>query len=400
MKYMMRSTFTCILLLTAICLHAQEEIHFTSSWVEAKEKARESNKLIFVDCYTSWCSPCKWMDKNVFNITPVADFYNRNFINAKFDMEKGEGIELRKTYGVQSFPTFLFINDKGAVVHRTGNKMSAEEFLEEGSKASSPYKNFAYLNKKYEDGERDVPLLIDYYLILFKSQRTKADQVAKEVVNLISLEQLNSEVGWKAIKAIAKNDQDKLGAHYIANETLYKRWATEAERDEVKDRIITGTMYGYISANDKTNFFKKLSYFKNSQSLDRRKQGTMLEALFYLNERRADEYIKVTNQALKNELKDDADKLSFLARWGSRSKNYTDVSEPPFLQQSYLMAKRAIALKPDDYSVQSTFANICLDMKKKEEALVSARKTRLLADAETSKIQKIAQELLDKVEAL
>ncbi|MNL46074.1 hypothetical protein D3C87_1687580 [compost metagenome] len=70
------------------------------------------------------------------------------------------------------------------------------------------------------------------------------------------------------------------------------------------------------------------------------------------------------------------------------------------MQQAYLMAKRAVELDPEEYSIQSTFAWICLGMKRKAEALAAAKKSRSLADAETSKIQKLAQELLDKVEAL
>ena len=28
-------------------------------WNRALEQARQENKLIFMDCYTSWCGPCK-----------------------------------------------------------------------------------------------------------------------------------------------------------------------------------------------------------------------------------------------------------------------------------------------------------------------------------------------------
>ena len=28
-------------------------------WKKAVEKARKENKLIFLDCHTSWCGPCK-----------------------------------------------------------------------------------------------------------------------------------------------------------------------------------------------------------------------------------------------------------------------------------------------------------------------------------------------------
>ncbi len=34
--------------------------------------------------------------KNIFPLKTVGDYYNSHFINAKIDMEKGEGIELAK----------------------------------------------------------------------------------------------------------------------------------------------------------------------------------------------------------------------------------------------------------------------------------------------------------------
>jgi len=126
----------------------------------------------------------------------------------------------------------------------------------------------------------------------------------------------------------------------------------------------------------------------------------MLEADYYLGAGKTEEYIKLTSAALKNELKDEADKLSFLARRASGGRAGADQVPAAILQQAYLMAKRAVELEPEEYSNQSTFASVCLAMKKKPEALAAAKKTRSLADAETSKIQKLAQELLDKVEAL
>lgn len=398
----MKSIFTSLFLFIAIGVNAQEEIKFnqTGNWEQTKARAGAENKLIFVDCYTDWCGPCKWMDKNVFTAAPVASFYNTNFINAKIDMEKGEGIELRKKYAIQSFPTFLFVNSKGEVVHRTGSRMPIEEFLEEGKKAADPSKNLSFLNKKYEEGARDLPFLLDYYLVLNKSDRSSAEKIGKDIVNGISATELNTELGWKVIKTLARTESDKLGAHFMANENAYGKWGSQEERDQLKDRLITSTMYGYIYGKDEQAFIKKLVYFKKSDKIDRRKQGIMLEAEFYLQEDRADDYVKLTNAALKNELKNDADKLSFLARRSSGGKSRDVTALPAIQQQAYLMAKRAAELEPEEYSVQSTFALVCLGLKKKPEALAAAKKSRSLADAETSKIQKLAQELLDKVEAL
>ena len=46
------------------------------------------------------------MNTTVFTDPEVGHFFNEHFINVKFDMEKGEGRELLKRYGMQVFPTF------------------------------------------------------------------------------------------------------------------------------------------------------------------------------------------------------------------------------------------------------------------------------------------------------
>ena len=36
------------------------------TWNEIKETAKKEKKMIFVDFYTVWCAPCKFMAKEVF----------------------------------------------------------------------------------------------------------------------------------------------------------------------------------------------------------------------------------------------------------------------------------------------------------------------------------------------
>lgn len=97
--------------------NADKGIQFTEGkWSELLKQAKKENKLIFLDAYTTWCGPCKMLQKNVFTRDDVAATFNGNFINVKIDMEAGEGPSLAKRYPIEGYPTLFFINGKGKVV--------------------------------------------------------------------------------------------------------------------------------------------------------------------------------------------------------------------------------------------------------------------------------------------
>jgi thiol-disulfide isomerase/thioredoxin len=396
----MKRILSILCLLVALKGMAQEEIAFNNAaWQVSLDQAAKENKLIFLDCYTSWCAPCKWMEKNVFNVPEVYQYYNQQFINTKLDMEKGEGVDLRKKYNVQSFPTYLFINSKGEVVHRTGSRMSVAEFLEEGRMATDPDRSMSSLAARYNAGERSVPFLLNYYLAVARSDRRTAEKIGEEISAKVADTDLNSPLGWKIIKNVARSGDDRLGKYFLANQAQFASYAGQQERDALTDRLISAVLYPKIYRGDEQGFFEGLQHFKQSSSADRQKQAVMLEAEWYQQQGNAKAYVKLTDKAMKGVLKADAEKLSFLAR-RINGKREADPKAATFLPQAYKMAKRAVALEPEEYSIQSTFGWVCLTMKKKQEGLIAARKARKLADAETSKIQKLAQELVDELEKL
>lgn len=85
----------------------------TLHWDEALAKAKAENKLVFMDCYTSWCGPCKWMATEIFPQKEAGDYFNPKFISVKYDMEKGEGLKLKDKYKPSGYPTFFIIRPDG-----------------------------------------------------------------------------------------------------------------------------------------------------------------------------------------------------------------------------------------------------------------------------------------------
>ena len=144
-KKLKEGTFLFLLtasLLTSSFVNAQTKtITFESgTWEEIKAKATKENKPIFLDAYATWCGICKKMDKNVFTNDSVADYFNANYINAKIDMESGEGIALANQYNVTIYPTLLFIDGQGKVVHRAVGGFQPREFIELAKDAQNPNK--------------------------------------------------------------------------------------------------------------------------------------------------------------------------------------------------------------------------------------------------------------------
>lgn len=107
----------------------------TGTWQEVQDKAAAEGKPIFVDAFAVWCGPCKWMDANVFTDAQVAQFFNENFVNYRFDMEKGEGKVFAREHNVMNYPTFLFFDSEGKLKHRAIGSKQSQQFIELGKEA-------------------------------------------------------------------------------------------------------------------------------------------------------------------------------------------------------------------------------------------------------------------------
>jgi len=54
---------------------------------EALAAQEKEPKKIIMDVYTTWCGPCKLLDKNTFGDVEVAQFINENYYPVKFNAE-------------------------------------------------------------------------------------------------------------------------------------------------------------------------------------------------------------------------------------------------------------------------------------------------------------------------
>ena len=104
---------------------------------EALQIAKKENKLVFMDIYATWCGPCKKLKAKTFANQEVGKYFNEIFVNVAFNGEDGEGIELARKYGINSYPTLLFINSDGSIMTGSSGYHTDKELIEFGKSVNS-----------------------------------------------------------------------------------------------------------------------------------------------------------------------------------------------------------------------------------------------------------------------
>lgn len=202
---------------------AQDGIRFEhGTWQELRDLAQKNNKLIFVDCYTSWCGPCKKLAREVFPQKEVGEYFNANFINVKIDMEKGEGKDLKEQFGVEAFPTMLFINTDGSVAHRVVGYRRADKLIEEG-KIAIEGTGYGAMKKEYDAGNREFKFVNEYMKALKSAgEKVELERVALDILKDIKKQNWLKPNNYALIKTCVSSPDSEPILYINKNKQLFK----------------------------------------------------------------------------------------------------------------------------------------------------------------------------------
>lgn len=244
-KYIL--TLLCSALLATVYAQNRSIEFRDGTWQEITEQARKEKKMIFVDCYTSWCGPCKMLAKNIFTQDSVADFYNGNFVCFQIDMEKGEGPELAKKYSVAAFPTLLYIDAQGELKHCVVGYQQAGELIQNGRNALIGQNTLPDFQKRYEAGERDPEFVKEYIEVLYKAYRPQLQrEVATEYINTLSERDFYTRETWNII---IKNLSDPLSPvlkKVAANKFRFSQVVAKDTIDIFLDYTLKSAVNGFL----------------------------------------------------------------------------------------------------------------------------------------------------------
>jgi len=199
---------------------AQEKpaINFSKAqnWSELLRESKEADKPILIDAFTTWCGPCKKMDKEVFSNPEVAEYINTHFIVLKVQMDStkkdGEIVRVwRKeadayfTPYVTAYPCYLFFQPDGKYNGRELGFHQPYDFIDILKNAVDPRGSYLTQLDIFRKGELSKKDLLNLAYRANEYKDTAANTIAKSYKSLyIDKQPLDSILNPNGENFIAK----------------------------------------------------------------------------------------------------------------------------------------------------------------------------------------------------
>lgn len=374
--------FVWLLLSISLLGNAQKtgiQFEKDKTWKQILAKAASEKKNIMIDCFATWCGPCKYMSNTVFPQAEAGSFYNTNFINVKVQMDETEADdayvkswyatakEMGEKYKVDAYPTYLFLSSNGELVHKFVGATDAAGFVAKGKAALDPNKQFFTLQKKYNAGNREA-----VFLKAFASAADEAGEsdLANEVANhylatqkdLLTKENLEFILQYtttsttKGFDVLQKNTAkaDAVVGEYKASRLVIAIITNE--------EIFSNIKKGYVpTATDWGNYEKKVTAKYPTHSVEAIMKAKIIVYKFYKN---WTSFLEVVFPYMeKFGIKEDAAVLNdYSFNVFEHSGNTTH------LNKALEWSKRSL-VKEQTAAYLDTYANILYRLGKKTEAI-------------------------------
>lgn len=287
---------TLIFLCSFLRLTAQDQDNgirfFQGSLDDLKIQAKLQNKAFFIDCYTSWCGPCHKMSTDVFTQKEVGDFFNENFIAIKLDMEHGEGRRVAEKYDVGVYPTYLFFNADGELLHRTAGYKSGPAFIRDGKQAIDPQNSLYALIKRYKSGERDTAFLKRLISAANVDNRDICEAALENYWEAIPESDYIKESNWAIFNYIEQDINTRAYTYIAAHKDEFEQKYSASAVNNALLLKANASIERAAQNKDETTFKKAKAIILASENESVITQAEYYEILFYKNTGRWEDFIR------------------------------------------------------------------------------------------------------------
>lgn len=372
----MKSLFITIVLFINIVSFAQTNginMEHDATWQQILDKAKSENKFILLDAYASWCGPCKMMAKEIFPLKEVGEAINPYFVSVKIDMEKGEGIDLAKKYNVRNYPTYLFFDSNGNLVHKGLGSMPAADFIALCNNARNPDKQYITLQKQYIEGKRDTAFLKNFITEALYNQDSLYTPAMKEYLSTLKTIQDND------VEFIFNNTMELHDPTYIIIENNKEKFYKILGKEKV-DVLIEELVWNEAKRQGKKGTDKAAFRKTITQYLPGKEDLLCAEYDLSLLKRAGNwsAYLPKAEKFATDFCQNDWERLNNIAN--NFLENYSTKS---VLQKGLKISLRSVAVHPNYMNLLTT-AELYQKMKDKVNAKLYAEKALQITTADTS----------------
>jgi thioredoxin-related protein len=282
-----------ILIWPFLAIAQDKGIHFEEHLTlrEIEEKARIENKYIFFDCFTTWCAPCRKMEKEVYANSVVGDYFNDKIISVKVQMDKtkddndrvkawyADASLIEAKYGIRSYPSYVFLSPAGETVHIEGGFKSPEDFIRvaevavtRGKAMGNPYTRFDDLVKNWKSGYLELD---DLPYMIVTAQKLKDSATCAQLMieykarmKVIARNKLYMPEHIRFMASVISGSDSEFFAVFYndgkrINQLMNKKWFSEYVVDKV---IVAEDVRPFLNAE--LNQMQTSSNARNSQGPD------------------------------------------------------------------------------------------------------------------------------------
>lgn len=246
----------CLVIQVLLCksLFAQSLVVIEQNYDKAMLLAIQQQKLLLIDFYTTWCVPCKQLDKQVFQDSSTSKKIADDFIVLRYNAEKDSVYQLTKKHHIGMYPSAIVLNKKQGVVSQqygTGgpDKDLVTNYLAFLQKAKELDNAQFFIKGISPSAEMAYPDFYANYVnrVDIKNSKAFINQYWDTLTNLLS------EIPFK-IFCYFGGGNDKWNQYFFDNRTAFETLYGELDVKFASSMIISDKAFGSLLAVNRPGF--------------------------------------------------------------------------------------------------------------------------------------------------
>lgn len=353
---------------------AQNNFKFDESNYETiLQKSKTEKKPIFLMLYATWCPHCAIMKSEVFKDTVVTNLLSKNYISAWQDVDKAEGIVLKKKFNITSLPAFIFLDSNENELYRLKGEYKTQAFIAEIQNALNPKQQLPYLDKIFMSDPSNTQKWLNYMNVLKKGRdRINLSEKANIYLKTQTDEQLVSETNWSIISNCVTDILSREFQYVLQHKAAFEAITSPLRVERKINNIVSELLSPYTETLDTINYYKQRQI---AQTIHTQKTDSLIfryDLTIAERTKNWKNYQKTTIESTEKSAWQDAAYLKEI------SQNYLlHITDVPSLKYAIKWTHRSLELN-NSYDGNLLLSNLYLKINDKKSAIEMARKTKAI----------------------